>query len=132
MILAGLLPFSRLFYRTEPLKAQQLSMGWLIAAGLTVVCSAGAGVFIYRHAEYTRELWFKFDYYANAARFFRTTVGAAAALLFIAAGSLIRRPSRKSSCEGMNDLPKTFNFACSSEQQLSFLALREGVKFLTR
>ncbi len=31
----------------------------------------------------------------------------------------------------MDDLPKTFNIACSSEQQLSFLALREDVKFLT-
>lgn len=130
VILAGLLPFRRLFYRTEPLKAQPLSIGWLVAAGLTVASSAAVGVFIYKHVQYTRELWFKFDYYANAARFFRTTVGAAAALLFIAASSLIRRPRPKVALQGLTDLPKTFNIACSSGQQLSFLALREDVKFL--
>ncbi len=105
-------------------------MGWLIAAGLTVVCSAAAGVFIYRHAEYTQALWYKFDYYANAARFFRTTVGATAALLFIAASSLIRPPKPKVVLRGMEDLPKTLNIACSSLQPLSSLALREDVKFL--
>jgi phosphatidylglycerol lysyltransferase len=130
VVLAGLLPFRRLFYRTEPLKAQPLSMGWLIAAALTVACSAGAGVFIYKHAEYTQTLWFKFGYFANAARFFRTTVGAAAALIFIAARSLIRPPRPKVVLQALTDLPKTFNVACSSEQPISFLALREDVKFL--
>ncbi|MHB8173314.1 MAG: phosphatidylglycerol lysyltransferase domain-containing protein, partial [Nitrospirota bacterium] len=130
VVLAGLLPFKRLFYRIAPLKTQPFSIGWLIAAGLVIISSAAVGLFIYRHVQYTRELWLQFGYFANAARFFRTMVGATAALIFIVAETTLRRPGPKPVLHLMEDIPDAQHIACESNQILSHLAFRKDSKAL--
>ncbi len=126
IVLAGILPFPRLFYRTAPLKTQPLSTGWLIAAGLVIISSASVGLFVYRHVHYTRELWLEFGYFADAARFFRTTIGAAAALVFIAAGTALGRPAPKLAVRRIEEIPDAPAIACESGQTLSHLAFHEN------
>ena len=125
VVLAGILPFPRLFYRTAPLKTQTLSVGWLIAVGLVIISSASVGLFVYRHVHYTRELWLEFGYFANAARFFRTTIGAAAALVFIAAGTTFGRHAPKLVVRRMEEIPYAPEIACESGQALSLLAFHK-------
>ncbi len=131
VVLAGILPFPRLFYRTAPLKSQTLSTGWLLAAGLVIISSAAVGLFVYRHVHYTREMWLEFGYYADAARFFRTTVGAAAALVFIAAGIALGRKAPRLVLHGMEEIPDAPKIACRTGQTPSHLTFHENARAMT-
>ncbi len=130
-VLAGILPFPRLFYRTAPLKTQPLSTAWLVAAGLVIISSAAVGLFIYRHVHYTREIWLEFGYFANAARFFRTTVGATAALVFIAAGTALGRKAPRLVPRGMEEIPDAPGIACRSGQTPSHLVFSGNARAMS-
>ena len=131
VVLAGILPFPRLFYRTAPLKTQPLSTGWLMAAGLVITSSATVGLFVYRHVHYTREMWLEFGYFANAARFFRTTIGAAAALVFIAAGTALGRKTPKLVLHRMEEIPDAPGIACRSGQTPSHLVFSANARAMS-
>ncbi len=93
VLLAGLLPCRRYFYRKASLFGQRFTTGWLAAIMLVLICSIWLGLFSYRHVEYSNELWWEFSFTGegNAPRFLRAMVGALALLLFFAIAKLLRQ-----------------------------------------
>ena len=94
LILAALLAVlwraRRVFDRKAALFETRFSPAWIA----TVVAALGAtvwlGFFSYKHVEYSRYLWWQFELAAEAPRFLRGSVGAAAVVLLFAIGRLIR------------------------------------------
>ena len=64
--------------------------GWIAAILLVVITSAWLGFFSYKHVEYSRRLWWHFQFRADAPRFLRASVGVVGLLLLFSIGRLLR------------------------------------------
>ena len=90
IMLWALLPSRRHFYRKTSLIGEAFSGGWIAAIALVLICSVWLGIFSYKHVDYSRDLWWRFAFRADAPRFLRATVGAVGAALFFALARLLR------------------------------------------
>ena len=62
VLLAGLLPSRRQFYRRASLFGERFTPGWLAAIAVVLLCSVWLGFFSYKHVEYSNELWWDFSF----------------------------------------------------------------------
>lgn len=67
------------FYRRPISGNFELNWNWLLTVGTTLLVSTWLGFFVYRHVEYSGDLWWDFAWNGNAPRFLRATV-----LVFVA------------------------------------------------
>jgi phosphatidylglycerol lysyltransferase len=88
-----LLPARRMFYRRSSLLAEPWSPGWITAVVVVLGTSIWLGFFAYQHIDYSNDLWWQFEFGADAPRFLRATVGAVSVALILAAVRLLR-PAR--------------------------------------
>jgi phosphatidylglycerol lysyltransferase len=80
--LAALLQWTRpAFYRRTALTSEPISPRWLATIAAALALSLWLGFFAYRHVAYSNELWWRFALRADAARFLRGSLGAAALVL---------------------------------------------------
>ncbi|MBM3089689.1 bifunctional lysylphosphatidylglycerol flippase/synthetase MprF [Ensifer sp. T173] len=88
--LVGLLASRRLFVRPASLFGQALTLPWLTALG--VICLGGLVVllFVYRDVEYSHELWWQFEFSAEAPRGLRALLGVTIGASAVAIWSLMR------------------------------------------
>jgi phosphatidylglycerol lysyltransferase len=92
LLLAALVRARPAFHRTAALFATRFSPAWLTAVGGALVASVWLGLFDFRHVEYAHDLWWQFALDAEASRFLRGSVGAAA-LTLVFAGMRLLRPA---------------------------------------
>ena len=71
-MLIAFLPTRRHFYRRSALLQLEFSAEWLTLIGIILVGSIWLGFFSYQHVEYSNELWWKFSFHGDAARFLRS------------------------------------------------------------
>lgn len=88
-----LLPARTRFDRTSSLLAESWTPGWILAVAIALGASIWLGFFSYRHVEYSSDLWWQFEFGADAPRFLRATVGAVSVALLLALARLLR-PTR--------------------------------------
>ena len=62
------------FYRRPISGTFELSWDWTVTVGTTLIVSTWLGFFVYRHVEYSNNLWWDFAWNSNAPRFLRATV----------------------------------------------------------
>ncbi|MEI3853343.1 MULTISPECIES: bifunctional lysylphosphatidylglycerol flippase/synthetase MprF [Ensifer] len=88
--LLGLLVSRRLFVRPASLFGQALTIPWLTALG--VICLGGLVVllFVYRDVEYSHELWWQFEFSAEAPRGLRALLGVTIGASMLSIWSLMR------------------------------------------
>ncbi|WP_457582796.1 bifunctional lysylphosphatidylglycerol flippase/synthetase MprF [Ensifer canadensis] len=88
--LVGLIASRRLFVRPASLFGQALTLPWLTALG--VICLGGLVVllFVYRDVEYSHELWWQFEFSAEAPRGLRALLGVTIGASALAIWSLMR------------------------------------------
>lgn len=88
--LVGLIVSRRLFVRPASLFGQALTLPWLTALG--VICLGGFVVlmFVYRDVDYSHELWWQFEFSAEAPRGLRALLGVTIGASAIAIWSLMR------------------------------------------
>ncbi|MBZ7921066.1 bifunctional lysylphosphatidylglycerol flippase/synthetase MprF [Ensifer adhaerens] len=100
--LLGLLVSRRLFVRPASLFGQALTIPWLTALG--VICLGGLVVllFVYRDVEYSHELWWQFEFSAEAPRGLRALLGVTIGASMLAIWSLMR-PAAGSAEPASND-----------------------------
>jgi len=80
--LAALLQWTRpAFYRRTALTSEPISPRWLATIAAALALSLWLGFFAYRHVAYSNDLWWRFALRADAARFLRGSLGAAALVL---------------------------------------------------
>jgi phosphatidylglycerol lysyltransferase len=89
-MLFALLASRRHFYRKGLLVNESFGPGWMMAILLVLISSAWLGFFSYKHVEYSRELWWRFQFRGDAPRFLRASVGVVGALLIFAIRHLLR------------------------------------------
>jgi phosphatidylglycerol lysyltransferase len=91
LLAMALAPAHRLFYRRASLFSTTFSLGWIVAIAAVFVCAIWLVMFSYKHVDYSADLWWEFSFrQGGAPRALRALVGAAAAGLLFALGSLIR------------------------------------------
>ncbi|HZI50902.1 MAG TPA: bifunctional lysylphosphatidylglycerol flippase/synthetase MprF, partial [Terriglobia bacterium] len=77
------------FYRKAALFDTRFSAAWIASVIAAVLASIWLGFFAFKHVEYSSELWWQFELYAEASRFLRASVGASIAVLLFAAARLL-------------------------------------------
>lgn len=84
--------FKDLFYRPGRLGDLRPGVRWLsLVTGLLIVV-AWVGFFLYRHVEYSNELWWQFAWDGNAPRFLRAGLAVAVVAGIALADALFNRP----------------------------------------
>jgi phosphatidylglycerol lysyltransferase len=90
IMLFALVASRRHFYRNASLANESFGQGWIFAILLVLISSAWLGFFSYKHVEYSNDLWWRFQFRADAPRFLRAGVGVLAAMLIVAVRHLLR------------------------------------------
>ncbi|WP_343314863.1 bifunctional lysylphosphatidylglycerol flippase/synthetase MprF [Brucella sp. BE17] len=91
-LFAGILwAFRASFYRRPVSVPFILSWNWIATVGTTVIVSTWLGFFVYRHVEYSNDLWWDFAWNGNAPRFLRATVLVFAVVAAVGLHSIINR-----------------------------------------
>ncbi len=86
----ALIPTRKAFYRRAVLLGQSLSGEWLAAVAVIVLGTMWLGFFSYRHIEYSRDLWWQFEFTGDAPRFLRASVAVALIAVGAAIAQLLR------------------------------------------
>ncbi|HWA56911.1 MAG TPA: bifunctional lysylphosphatidylglycerol flippase/synthetase MprF [Gemmatimonadales bacterium] len=121
--LGCLIPARDRFHRRGSLLAERWTRGWVAAVTVALSASVWLGFFAYRHVEYSGELWWQFEFGADAPRFLRATVGAAAVALALALVRLLRPASHRRPTPAATDLDRTAAVIAGAEQTQANLAL---------
>lgn len=90
IMLFALVSSRRHFYRKASLVNESFGPAWIVAILLVLISSAWLGFFSYKHVEYSNDLWWRFQFRADAPRFLRASVGVLAVLLIVAVRRLLR------------------------------------------
>jgi phosphatidylglycerol lysyltransferase len=67
----------------------RFSTGWIVCVVGTVAASIWLGQFVFKHVDYSNDLWWQFELHGDASRYLRASVGAAIALLVVTFARLI-------------------------------------------
>jgi phosphatidylglycerol lysyltransferase len=91
VLLLGLLPCRRRFYRKSSLISQRFTAGWLATIAVVFICTAWLCLFAYQHVEYSHDLWWQFSFTeGDAPRSLRALVGTVGLTLLIAGAKLLQ------------------------------------------
>ncbi|MBS1223253.1 MAG: mprF [Proteobacteria bacterium] len=125
VLLAGLLPSRREFYRRASLLGESFTPGWVATILVVLVCAAWLGIFSYRHVEYSRALWWDFSFgdEGGAPRSLRALVGALGVVLFFGVAKLLRPARFEPSRPGPDDLQQAQAIAAAFPRSYAHLAL---------
>jgi phosphatidylglycerol lysyltransferase len=93
VMLVALIPCQRHFYRHSAVLREPLTLGWSLAVAATLGAWMWVGLFVYRHVEYSNQLWWQFTLNGHAPRFLRASLGAVVGTLLFA-GARLLRPAR--------------------------------------
>jgi len=77
-LLLAMAPARRAFYRKASLIEQRFTLGWAAAVVVIVGGTVWLGGFAFKHAVYSREMWWDFAFASNAPRVLRTLVAVVA------------------------------------------------------
>ena len=90
IFLLSLFASRKLFRRPASLFKQTLTSSWLMAIGVLCLAAFLLMLFIYRDLDYSQELWWQFEFKANAPRSLRAMMGIGVVASAIALYSLLR------------------------------------------
>jgi phosphatidylglycerol lysyltransferase len=90
LLLLAFAPSRSLFVRRTALFDTRFSPGWNVAIVAALGASVWLGVFVFRHVEYSNDLWWQVALNQDAPRFMRASLGNAVALLSLGVWRLMR------------------------------------------
>jgi phosphatidylglycerol lysyltransferase len=123
MMLVALLPCRRHFYRRASLLHDSLGVGWGVTIVLVLASSIWLGIFVYKHVDYSSELWWRFALDGNAPRFLRATVGSTVLLLILTVSRLLGPGPKDPDRPGLDELDLARQIISQSPEILSNLAM---------
>jgi len=125
VLLAGLLPCRRQFYRRASLVGERFTPGWIATVAVVLICSVWLGFFSYKHVEYSHSLWWAFSFggEGEAPRFLRAVVGALGVALFFGAAKLLRPAPFDPALPGASELEQARTIATAFPHTYANLAL---------
>lgn len=125
VLLAGLLPSRRHFYRRASLLGELFSPGWSATIGVVLACTIWLLFFSYQHVSYSHSLWWEFSFsgQGNAPRSLRALVGALGVVLFFGIAKLLRPMRVELSQPTPDDLRTVQSIAATFPHHYAHLAL---------
>ena len=90
LMLFALVSTRHRFYRRSSIAGERLGLRWIGAVAIVLVSFTWLGFFSYKHVGYSNDLWWQFEFRADAPRFLRAAVGVMAVLLIAATRRLLR------------------------------------------
>ncbi len=125
-----LLATRRQFTRPAAFLRQPFTAGWFIATGAVMVAAIGIMLFAFRDVAYRREIWWQFEFDAQASRAMRALLGASLFALAIAVRQLMRTASGRIDPPSAAELSRAENIIRGQEHSAPMLALMGDKSFL--
>jgi len=125
LLLAGLLPSHRQFYRRASLFGERFSVAWISAVAAVLLGAIWLGVFSYKHVDYSHALWWSFSFggEGDAPRFLRAVAGASGLALFWGIARLLRPAPFEPASPGADDIEQARAIARDFPRSYAHLAL---------
>jgi phosphatidylglycerol lysyltransferase len=118
-----LLPSRSYFYRKSSLFEKTLTPNWIAAIAVVIAASIWLAAFSYKHQEYATELWWQFDFYADAPRSLRATAGLVGTGLLLSLWRLLRPSPPEPTLPAAADLNQLVPIIRRSSNTSAHLAL---------
>lgn len=115
VLLAGLLLSARQFNRPASMLRQALTPPWIVAMLILVAAATTILFFVYREVDYSRELWWQFEFSAEAPRGLRAILGIAIVAAVVSIFSLLRPAVRRSDMSTADELVQATNIAMAQD-----------------
>lgn len=113
----------RQFGRSASLLGEPFTGDWFIAVGIIVVAAFWILFFAFQDVRYTRDLWWQFEFDAQAPRALRATVGVAVLAMSLALLQLLRPPKGSAARPTAQALSKAANIIQLQERASAMLTL---------
>ena len=125
-----LLATRRQFTRPAAFMHQPFRLGWFIAIAIVIACAIGILLFAFRDVAYRREIWWQFEFDAQASRSLRAILGASILALGISLWQLLRTAPGRVHPPSDQDLSRAAAIIRGQEFSAATLALMGDKSFL--
>ena len=118
-----LLATRRQFTRPAAFMHQPFRLGWFIAIAVVIACAIGILLFAFRDVGYRREIWWQFEFDAQASRSLRAILGASILALGISLWQLLRTAPGRVEPPSAQELSRAAAIIRGQEYSAATLAL---------
>ena len=125
-----LLATRRQFTRPAAFLRQPFTVGWFIAIAVVIAAATGIMFFAFRHVPYRHEIWWQFEFDAQASRALRALLGASILALGISLWQLLRTASGRMELPSTEELSRAAHVIRQQERSAAMLALMGDKSFL--
>ncbi|MFZ0890731.1 MAG: bifunctional lysylphosphatidylglycerol flippase/synthetase MprF [Candidatus Binataceae bacterium] len=125
-----LLATRRQFTRPAAFFRQPFTVGWFIAIAVVIAAATGILFFAFRDVAYRREIWWQFEFDAQASRALRAILGASVFALGISLWQLLRAAPGRVAPPSSEDLSRAALIVRSQQRSSAMLALMGDKSFL--
>ena len=125
-----LLATRRQFTRPAAFMHQPFRLGWFMAIAVVIACAIGILLFAFRDVAYRREIWWQFEFDAQASRSLRAILGASILALGISLWQLLRTAPGRVEPPSEQDLSRAAAIIRRQECSAATLALMGDKSFL--
>lgn len=115
ILLISLFLSAKQFKRRASLFGQVLTPSWIAAMFIVVAAAITVLLFVYREVEYSRELWWQFEFSEEAPRGLRAVLGLAIFAATISVFSLLRPAARRSALSTADDLERAIQLVMAQD-----------------
>jgi phosphatidylglycerol lysyltransferase len=109
---------------------QPFRLGWFVAIAVVIACAIGILLFAFRDVAYRREIWWQFEFDAQASRSLRAILGASILALGISLWQLLRKAPGRVHPPSDEDLSQAAAIIRGQECSAATLALMGDKSFL--
>ncbi len=125
-----LLATRRQFLRPAAFMHQPFRLGWFIAIAVVIAGATGILLFAFREVAYRREIWWQFEFDAQASRSLRAILGASIFALGLSLWQLLRTAPGRVEPPSVQDLSRAAAIIRGQERSATMLALMGDKSFL--
>jgi phosphatidylglycerol lysyltransferase len=125
-----LLATRRQFTRPTAFLRQPFTLGWFIAIAAVIAAAIGIMLFAFRDVAYRREIWWQFEFDAQASRAMRALLGASLFAVGISLRQLMRTASGRIELPSAGQLASAAAVLRGQERSAPMLALMGDKSFL--
>jgi phosphatidylglycerol lysyltransferase len=118
-----LLATRRQFTRPAAFLRQPFTLGWFIAVAVVIAAATGVLLFAFRDVPYRREIWWQFEFDAQASRSLRAILGASIFALGISLWQLLRAAPGRIQPPSAQDLSRAERIIGGQPRSAPMLAL---------
>ena len=125
-----LLATRRQFTRQAAFLGQPFTLSWFLTIAVVIAAATGIMLFAFRDVTYRREIWWQFEFDAQASRSLRALLGASILMLGISLRQLLRTASGRTARPSAEELARAALIIRQQERSEGLLALMGDKSFL--